>query len=294
MRIRDGFNGERSIVMPKMLVEMMREDPLMSSLHITDIGYYPHAENHYRERKEPISEYVFIYCVEGKGWFETGGVRHQVHADSYFILPAGRAHSYGADGDDPWTIYWIHFSGTHASVYAAETEELHSVKPSVDSRIRTRTNLFEEIYGVLDEERGIESLRYAMSLFHHYLGSLRYLRQYRHAQKMTDDKDIVDAAIHFMNENIEKSITLAELASFTGYSTSYLSVVFRKRTGYSPQNYFNMLKVRHACKWLDDTDVKINTVCHKVGIHDPYYFSRLFSKVMGVSPKNYRNREKLP
>lgn len=294
MRIKDGFKGSRQIVVPRMLVDIMRKDALMSTLYITDIGYYPHAENHYRERAETISEYVFIYCVDGKGWFEIDGSRHQVRPDSYFILPANKPHIYGADEKDPWTIYWVHFSGSLASIYASEKERLHFVKPTTDSRISTNTNIFEEIYSLLDSERDVESLRYAMSLFHHYFGYLRYLSSCTNLRNSDTDKDLVEISIRFMNENIEKTVSLSELSAYTGYSASYLSAAFKKRTGYSPQNYYNLMKIHRACKWLDDTDVKINTVCHKVGIHDPYYFSRLFSKVMGMSPNKYRDREKLP
>ncbi|MBO5824811.1 MAG: AraC family transcriptional regulator, partial [Prevotella sp.] len=73
MKQKDGFSGERSIVLPKAIVEMEKQDPLVSSLYITDIGYYPKAENHSRERKEPIAENVLIYCMEGEGryWVDT-------------------------------------------------------------------------------------------------------------------------------------------------------------------------------------------------------------------------------
>lgn len=66
---KDGFQGERQVVLPPMIVEMEREDPLASSLYVTDIGYYPNATNHYRARKEPIDQYVLIYCVDGNGFF---------------------------------------------------------------------------------------------------------------------------------------------------------------------------------------------------------------------------------
>lgn len=69
MKRKDGFTGERAIVLPPLVVEMEQEDPLVSSLYVTDIGYYPHAANHYRERKEPIGQYVLIFCAEGAGWY---------------------------------------------------------------------------------------------------------------------------------------------------------------------------------------------------------------------------------
>ena len=51
--------------------------------------------------------------------------------------------------------------------------------------------------------------------------------------------------------------------------------------------------MRKACNFLDNTDLKLNQISLKLGIDDPYYFSRLFSHIMGVSPKAYRNRNKV-
>ncbi|MBV4004894.1 helix-turn-helix transcriptional regulator, partial [Bacteroides thetaiotaomicron] len=56
--------------------------------------------------------------------------------------------------------------------------------------------------------------------------------------------------------------------------------------------YFNLLKMQQACLLLDTTDMKINQICYKIGIEDTYYFSRLFSKIMGMSPREYRKSKK--
>ena len=69
-RIKDGFKGERAIVLPAFLIEELKQDPLGSELYITDIGYYPHAYFHYRKRDtEEVTEFILIYCMEGEGWF---------------------------------------------------------------------------------------------------------------------------------------------------------------------------------------------------------------------------------
>jgi len=52
--------------------------------------------------------------------------------------------------------------------------------------------------------------------------------------------------------------------------------------------YFNQMKVEYACKMLRETDMKINQICYKIGIEDPFYFSRMFSKIVGMSPSEYR------
>jgi AraC-like DNA-binding protein len=138
---------------------------------------------------------------------------------------------------------------------------------------------------------------------------MRYLGQFRRAKAgatmaKTDGKqnaahssspfayegnlDIVEQAIHYMRENVENRITMEEVLRYVGYSQSHFSTVFKNKTGMSPLSYFNRLKVEHACKLLKTTDLKVNQICYKVGIEDSLYFSRLFSKVMGMSPTKYK------
>lgn len=294
VKLKDGFTGERALVLPRILVDKMEEDPLTSMLHITDIGYYPKAKHHFRERKEPVNQYVFIYCIDGSGWYQIGDQKYTVTANQYFILPAGVTHAYASDKSSPWTIYWIHFKGILAPFYAQDASRPMDIKPEQHSRISTRINLFEEIFNTLKNGYSNENLHYAFSMFHFYLGTLRYIQQYRNASNnpQEDEKSAVQLAIHYMKENMEKHLILQEIADHIGYSASHFSMLFKKQTGHSPLTYFNLLKVQQACLLLDTTDMKINQVCYKIGIEDTYYFSRLFSKIMGVSPREYRKQKK--
>lgn len=289
---KDGFSGERALVLPASIISEMKKDMLANMLHITDIGYYPRAEHHFRKRETPISQYVFIYCVEGKGWFSVNNERCRITGNQCFVLPANVPHSYGADENDPWTIYWIHFRGELAAYYASRFPTPIDIKPSIYSRINGRLNLFEEIYHTLESGYSKENLLYTCSAFHHFLGTICYLQQYRNAADNDVSNDIVDATIHFMKENIGKKLSISEIACHTGYSVSHFSSVFNSRTGHSPVNYFNLLKIQYACNLIDCTDIKINQVCYKIGIEDCYYFSRLFSKIMGMSPREYRKQKK--
>lgn len=290
---KDGFQGERQIVLPPMIVDMERQDPLVSSLYVTDIGYYPNATNHYRARKEPIDQFVLIYCVDGSGFYVLNGQEYQVEKNQFFILPADIPHVYGAKEGGAWTIYWIHFCGNHAAIYAEGMQTPQNINVAQNSRIRDRINIFEEILSTLhvgesETNVDIEVLRYASSLLHHFLASMRFLGQFRKA--MPINGSIVDAAIHYMQENIENRITLQNVLDYVGYSQSHFSSLFKKQTGQSPLAYFNQLKIEYACHLLKETDLKMNQICYKIGIEDPFYFSRLFSKAKGMSPTEYRNK----
>ena len=278
-------------MLPPAIVELEEQDDFCQGLFITDIGYYPKAEHHHRIREKGVGQYVLIYCVDGSGFYVVDGKRHEVKKNQYFILPIGKPHEYGSTEGHFWTVYWLHFCGKAAHVFAEGAATPQTINVTMQSRISERINIFDEILTTLHFGDSIEDLRYASSLLAHFLASMRYLGQFRRA-KASAEKDIVEQAIHYMRENIENRITMAEVLRYVGYSQSHFSTVFKKKTGMSPLSYFNRLKVEHACKLLKTTDLKVNMICYKVGIEDPLYFSRLFSKVMGMSPTDYRLKER--
>ena len=222
IRQKDGFQGSRILVLPQLVVNLLEKDEMTAALHLTDIGYFPKATNHFRERLTPIDQYVFIYCVDGKGWYKVNGKLQTVHANQYFILPSGQPHSYGTDERHSWTIYWIHFKGHLAAHYARHALCPVSVEPRQNSRIQTRVAIFEEIFTTLQSGYAIDNLYYASSLLHYFFGSLLNIQQYRAGkQEDSNDGNAVQQSIHYMKENLEKRLTLEEIAGYIGYSVPW-------------------------------------------------------------------------
>lgn len=289
--------GERAIILPAPVVEEFKETKLGSLLHITDIGFYPKASYHFRSRtKEEASHYIFIYCVEGEGWFELNGQTQKVSANQVFILPKGQAHRYGSKSSRSWTIYWIHFDGQHAAFFAEGFDKPLNVLPEKDSRIDERLKLFEEIFLALKNGYSKNNLEFSIATLFYFLGSLKYLGNFRamdHSDHASTKRDVAEEVIHFMRENIRRRVNLKEMADYVGYSSSHFSALFLQKTGYSPLSYFNHLKMQEACHFLDFSEMKVNQISMLVGIEDPLYFSRLFTKTMGYSPSNYRKKKKV-
>ncbi len=289
LRKKEGFHGERSIFLPSAVIQQMEKDPVTLPLHITMIGYYPNAHNHYRERTETIDQYILIYCIEGTGYIQVGHSEWTLHCEQLIVLPAHAPHSYTADDKQPWTIYWLHFKGNLADYFAQGLNKPIDIKIKIDSRTNERISLFEEILTTMQHGYSKQNLHYATTVLYHFLGTIKYMEQFVNARMHESNKDdLVETAILYMKENMEKRVSMSDVARFIGYSSSHFCQVFKEKTGMSPNDYFNRLKIERACELLDQTNMRINQISYKIGIQDNYYFSRLFKKVMHVSPQKYR------
>jgi AraC-like DNA-binding protein len=103
---------------------------------------------------------------------------------------------------------------------------------------------------------------------------------------LQSDLDIIH---NFMREHLDERITLNQLADLTGLSPAHFATRYRALTGVSPIQHFLHLKVEQACQLLDTTDHSFTQISSLLGYDDNYYFSRLFKKVMGQSPTDYRH-----
>jgi AraC-like DNA-binding protein len=291
MNKADGFLGQRTNIIPEKVIEKIKEDPISQPLYITDIGYYPKAKEHLRKRIKGSKQHILMYCTHGEGWIIIAQKRITVRANQYFILPKNVPHTYGSSKNNPWSIYWVHFGGSLAQYFIDKENEAQNISPSEISRIEERILLFEEMMQNLDMGYSIENINYANICLWHFLASFRYLSQFRQVRK-NQERDLIDNSIFYMREKLSEKLTLENLAQQAQLSTSHYSMLFKQKTGRSPLDYFIQLKIQNACRLLDHTHLNIKEIAQRIGYDDPYYFSRIFRKVMNLSPRDYRKNLK--
>lgn len=105
-------------------------------------------------------------------------------------------------------------------------------------------------------------------------------------------KAVMTCKNYIYNNRFER-ITQKEVADAVGLSSSYLSVLFKKEVGVPISTYIQKVKIEEAKRILEYTDTPIIQICAMLDFTDQSYFTKIFKKITGVSPKHYRARSHL-
>ncbi len=101
---------------------------------------------------------------------------------------------------------------------------------------------------------------------------------------------LVEKVIITIDSDLTADLTLSKLAEKCNVSSGYLSSVFKKETNQTLTNFVNHRRIAEAKKLLNSTNLQIQTIAQHCGILDVPYFSKLFKKYVGVSPKQYKEK----
>lgn len=273
------------IFLPRFLVEQLAAHPLAHDLYPLGFGHYPQARKHHMERNAH-DDCLLLYCTAGKGWLETAAGRKVIMAGTLVILPPGIAHRYAADTRTPWTLWWIHFNG---SALPAILEHLQA-KDSLVIPVGLHAAAIAEFRNLL----AIRQTGFVLDAYLYAAAQLRSLLAF-FAMKLPRAGESRSASLDmervtaWLREHVEQAVELADLAAATSdLSVFHFARRFRAETGMSPIQYFIHLRMEHACRLLDLSDASVHSVARRMGYEDPYYFSRLFKKIIGISPSDYR------
>lgn len=101
---------------------------------------------------------------------------------------------------------------------------------------------------------------------------------------------VIMKAVEYIENHFHQDLTLEDLSAHVGLSKSYLSSTFKKVCGESFIEYLIRVRIQKAETMLRQTDLKIYQVAESVGFQDPKYFTKLFKKMTGISPNQYKDK----
>jgi AraC-like DNA-binding protein/mannose-6-phosphate isomerase-like protein (cupin superfamily) len=240
-------------------------------------------------KHDDLSE--IIYIAEGEGEFVIGDTKYIAGAGDILIYNRGVLHEEKSNPQKPLKTYFCGVGGLHLEGveegciipnHICPVIHADKYKHRVESYI---SNIFEEVNSQI---MGFELIST------HLLVSLiilitRIVKAYNVPEQTVAPPNSLGYQIkHFIDRNYTQNIPLQEIANQLYISPYYMSRIFRKEIGYSPINYIIQRRIGEAKKLLLTTDMTVQEIALKVGYENTNYFSMLFKKVVGMSPKKFR------
>ena len=280
---------KRFFKVPAYIVEEQQADPLTKDLYLCELAEIMIKHDTLWSENIKLDNHLLIYCTKGEGIVQIANDLVPFNQNQYCIIPEGFTVKIQTGASDPSVFYFCKFNGEKSKIMEKDFTVVRDLIPSVDNMVANRIMLFDELFNNLTKGIFNANYKYINLTFGHLLATFIY------ASKTSDDfleeqNPGINRAIQFMEQNLDKKLILSDISDEAGYSPSYLTTLFRKKTGYSPLSYFSHLKISKASEYLDFSKFKIKEISFMLGYSDPYYFSKDFQKKIGLSPRNYRNR----
>lgn len=278
--------GSIRLVVPRTITKNLATNKLSMALYPKAAGCYKRAAKHTMLRRVH-DDNLLIYCIEGGGEFCVDKERHQVNAGDLLLLPSGVAHSYQSSLTDPWTVYWTHFSGENCEDFINHLKgpmDKFIVPVGVNSRLIAN---FDYLLESLHSSINVSAFIHGANMLQQILTSIPQLRPLAKAQLIAHQFDL-ELVHSLMQSSLHEQLNLTALAQSVNLSKFHFIKKYKALTNTTPINYFIHLKIERACHLLDISTKPIKEISYDLGYLDTYYFSRIFKKIMGISPKQYR------
>lgn len=268
---------------------------------------------------------ILVLVTEGECIFTVNNIDHTVKKNEAFIIPAEQEYTRRPKNNRSAVFYYFHFK-TDTPISEVDTEAVRLTLETQKTELETAAisdtgNRFvpvELLYvkshialgdkaAALAEriEREITGLRiesgYLISL---YFSEILGLSMQCTVKELLTDFDAslgrpvpykLKKAMLYIRQNRKQMISLEELSDYCGISKQHIIRLFKSELGITPTQYINRLKINYAKNLIQfSPSLSMKEVSYELGFENPNYFSRLFTKLEGESPSDFKVRISLP
>ncbi len=247
--------------------------PLCVGLYQCDTTYIVDRQNY--------DSFLLMYLARGTGFLQVDGVRRELKAGSFALLDCYHPHVYGSTTG--CQLLWTHFDGAQARAYydyiAGRGNGLAPAAADSD----TARRYLERLFGALHDHRAVGT-----PLVSKYLvGALTEFMIDRNPAGESDLSEMERARI-YITENLDKSITLEDIAAQANLSVYYFTRRFKKEFGCTPHEYLLRARLKTARFYLESTALPVKEIAWRCGFGNECNFCTCFRKNIGCTPASYR------
>lgn len=259
-----------------------------SLISLQEVGVLQAQKTH-TSKRENLTSYLFFIVISGSGSLEYQGNSYELHQGDCIFIDCQKPYSH-CTSEDLWQLRWVHFYGPNMKQIYEKYAERGGSPCFHPDNLEDYVHLLQEIYQIASSddyvkdmmiyEKLISLLTLLMKESWHPDNSLRNTPSAK-KQNLQDIKEYLD-------QNFQRKISLDELSKTFYINKFYLTRVFKEQFGMSVTGYLLQIRITHAKQLLRFTDMAIEMIALECGMNDPNYFSRMFKRVEGLTPTEFR------
>ena len=225
---------------------------------------------------------VLQHTISGTGQLRYENRNYRLQANDTLLVLVPHNHRYWLEKGDRWEYFWISMNGEealriHKSILSVSGPVFRLQPETIDHLADCSLRLIKG--GASPGAASAIAYEAAMALYDDVFGS--------HA--FTEKQSAMQPVIDHINANLEKPLPVSELAGIVGLSRAHFSRSFAESEGMPPAEFVLQQRLQRAVKLLTKADfLPVKEVAIMCGFEDPNYFSKVFRRVYGTNPTEFR------
>ena len=210
---------------------------------------------------------------------------HIVGMGTVLLLNPGDVHAPAPAGTSGWSFRMFYLD---SSFFAAVSPDGQQEIPRFRAPFVHDRELAKKLFRlhVAMESKG-QRLEFEDTLVSILLDlTQRYTESPSSSAPIKQDRSVIGMALHYLEANYHRNLSLAELANFSAYGTSHFLRLFRETVGLTPHAYLTQLRVERGMSLLQ-SGLSIVEIANRLGFVDQSHFTKSFKKILGVTPGRY-------
>jgi len=279
---------ERETSMDYWLTQFITSDVMESLPQLCLIGHEVQDDQAYRRNclfRSRFKEYHTIQLtISGEGVFKDQNGTYKVPANHAFILRSTDLeveYWYPENGTEPWKFIFVEFRGGNSRAILAELLEKHGPIFELPPTLERELTKYRKFGGSSVQ---LGALRSAELVFELY----KYLVAATSKKKKDLPNVLLQRAMTYVSNNITKRFNATDLAKEMMVCREHLTRVFSSELQITPNKYIVKERILMACHLLKNTKLGNKEISTRVGIDSQVHFTRTFKKLIGMTPRQFK------
>lgn len=255
-------------------------------LHLQETGTLQ-AQKPHTSKRQNLSSYLFFMVLNGSGTLTYENQTYSLSQGDCIFLDCQKPYSHHTS-HELWSLKWVHFYGPNLHEIYRKYRERGGKTCFRSGKNAEYKNLLNAIFTIASSDDPIKDMKICEKL----TSLLTLLMEEEHGsldirQHSVGKRDLQEVKDYLEQHYFEK-ITLGGLSELFYINKYYLARLFKTQFGFGINNYLLQLRITHAKQLLRFSDLPIEAIGQKCGMNDANYFSRMFKKIEGITPGEYR------